>query len=225
MILKFKCSECDSLYDMYWDGRIKPHPESMHMICFNSQCAHYQTTRKCYRVNESTGESLDSAQDTELKNAIIEQINLWNDLACDYYRLPVKPLKIDFDLTGQVAGQAWGSYKIRINLHIAKSNREAYFKRTIPHEIAHIITTRLYGGRAKSHGVEWRAIMKVFNVESTRCHSYDTSGLNTGRRQYSFACVLCGEVYNVGKNLRNKIINGSTHCCRKCGVAGKLIAV
>lgn len=91
------------------------------------------------------------------------------------------PFKVEFSLRGQSAGWAMGVDYLNFNLELAKRNLQAFCDDTIPHEIAHLIDTRLHG--KSSHGSSWKWVMGVLGVNPSRCHNYDVS--ETKQRRFT----------------------------------------
>ncbi len=151
----------------------------------------------------------------ELKDRLVEQTNLWYALACEYYKITYKPIPVEFDVKGSVAGWAMGNGKIKYNLNLAKTNTEEFFKRTVPHEVAHIVCHKNFPNE-RGHGKFWKMVMTTFQVEPKRCHSYDTSGTNTGVKKFSYKCSKCGNVLTVGKNIHTKLQKGEKRWHKGC---------
>lgn len=154
-------------------------------------------------------------EEQELKNKLIEETNTWYALACDYYGISYKPIEFRFDVSGSVAGWAMGGGTIAYNLNLAKTNSEEFLKRTVPHEVAHIVCNRKFPTE-RGHGKFWKMVMGIFQVEARRCHSYDTSGENTGVKKYSYKCSNCGHIINVGKNVHSKLQKGEKRWHNSC---------
>lgn len=126
--------------------------------------------------------------------------------------------KIHFDLQGRTAGSARASENlIRINPILLRENGDTFIARTVPHEVAHLITRQVYGmGRnVKPHGPEWRSVMVRLGLPPTRCHSYDvTNSAIRTRARHSVFCA-CME-HKVTEKVVRKIEMGSVYKCRKC---------
>jgi SprT protein len=102
---------------------------------------------------------------------------------------------IGYDLTGRVAGYAnYIKWHIQLNADLLVRNVDDFIARTVPHELAHLITDRVYPenhrnkgititrtGRVKRekrdiHGTDWQSVCLVLGMtDVTRCHSYDTT--------------------------------------------------
>lgn len=81
--------------------------------------------------------------------------------------------KIRYDLNTPAAGVAYHKlWLIRLNLSLLIQNERAFFKDTIPHEVAHLISRSIHGQEIQSHGKEWVEVMRFFNAPARRTHTY-----------------------------------------------------
>ena len=126
---------------------------------------------------------------------------------------------IDFTIKGTTAGRAfWMSNEIKFNNELMVQNEKAFFARTIPHEVAHIVAQHRAGLHAKKvgHGQLWRDTMRDLGVSDiSRCHNYDVSSVKTGKRIYKFSCGCT--IHNVGGKTNNRINAGAQYSCKMCG--------
>ena len=124
--------------------------------------------------------------------------------------------KVCFDVTGTNGGEAnYQDWSVHFNLEIAKTNLEHYLKQTVPHEIAHLVDYKKYGGWG--HKRTWKAIMKhVFGLTPDRCHSYDVSEVKKKKYDtYLYTCK-CQE-HKIKSNLHKKItLNDRKFSCVHC---------
>lgn len=157
---------------------------------------------------------------------LIEQARrLTRDHLCrgaGHFGIPVPRIDLRFDLRGQAAGQVRFPQKgrpvIRYNPALLLENGETFLNRTVPHEVAHVITYRLHKGRVRPHGPEWKAVMAVLGADSSRCHDYAVDHLKARRlTRYAYHCD-CRE--HALTSIRHKrILAGQTYFCRACGQA------
>lgn len=161
---------------------------------------------------------------SELRKVIQEESNVWYQIACDYYKISPKPLTIDFDLNGRTAGMAYSNTnRIRYNLELAYVNQDDFIKRTVPHEVAHLIAESRHPYRV-GHGLEWKLVMMAFGLPATRCHTYDVMSMEVKTRQYFKYTCPCSTNHTVGLNLHKKLQRpNDRHYCRIC--KGKLTLV
>ena len=127
---------------------------------------------------------------------------------------------IQYNLTGKCAGMA-NSFTypfpiIQLNPHFFEENKEEMLHQTVPHEVAHLITDKVYGDK-KPHGPEWKSVMRLFGLEPKRCHAYDTSQVILKRKTRCFTYYCrCFSGVTVGLNIHRKIQAYSSHRCRHC---------
>ncbi len=136
------------------------------------------------------------------------------------------PFEILFDLRGKTAGiascatrnhaqQLW-NVCIRYNFLLLSQNSERFLAQTVPHEVAHIIAIAAFGTSARGHGKAWKHVMASFGiVDSSRCHSFDTSN-SGGRRQRRFAYVCDCREHAIATVTHNRIQRGQLRHCNIC---------
>lgn len=79
---------------------------------------------------------------------------------------------------------------MNFNLEIMRNNLDEFLKRTVRHELAHLIDAYLYG-RTKPHGRNWKAVMYALGDRNpTRCHEYNMDNVKVRRlkKRYIYAC-------------------------------------
>ena len=89
------------------------------------------------------------------------------------------------------AGRAhYPDQRIEINEDLLERYPEPMLRETIAHELAHLITQRVHGRRARAHGPEWQQMMRDwFNVEPERTHHFDMTGIDVRRQQrFRYRC-------------------------------------
>ena len=89
------------------------------------------------------------------------------------------------------AGRAhYTDQRIELNEDLLERHTAAMLHETIAHELAHLLTLRVYGPRARAHGREWREVMRVWlGVEPERTHRFDMTGLDVRRQQrFRYRC-------------------------------------
>lgn len=139
--------------------------------------------------------------------------------AGDHYGKNPGKVEIKFDLTGKAAGMALFPHRatsiIRFNALLLIENREDFLKRTVPHEVAHVIARNIFGKKIKPHGVEWKQVMKLFGAEASRCHSYDVSR-STRRtlKRFSYHCEC--RTHELSSIRHNRVLQGQRYHCVKC---------
>jgi len=164
---------------------------------------------------------------TELQKEAIEQTKNWIDLANEKYGTNIPYPTVNFNLKGRVAGKAFlNRNEIRYNAVLLEENGETFLKRTVPHEVAHIIVYKrfmsrsfnLFGQRPKAHGDEWKRIMRDFRVDYSRCHTYDTSNSRQYKkglsREFEYKCNCTTFKLTITRHKR--ALKGAQYQCKKC---------
>lgn len=162
-------------------------------------------------------EMLTEKQKSEIETKVIE----WTLKATEKLGRDFPLASVVYDLTGVVAGAVikypGGEFVIRINQQIAEHNWEAYLKRTIPHEVAHIIAWIIDPLRGKGHGSTWKRVMsEIFGLSTSRCHQYDISMVRS--RGYSGITYKCNCSEHVVSNRKHNNIQkkGMKYICKRC---------
>ncbi|MBL3526426.1 MAG: SprT-like domain-containing protein [gamma proteobacterium endosymbiont of Lamellibrachia anaximandri] len=166
------------------------------------------------QLEQATDKKTDALQQTALAHtkALLEQ-------AGRHFGRQFPDVTINFDLKGQAAGMvrfpALGKPQIRYNALLLNENADDFLKRTVPHEVAHVIARAYYSRNIRPHGTEWQSVMLFFGAEASRCHSYDTQRASTRKlQQFRYACG-CSE--HLLTSIRHKRIQaGLRYSCRKC---------
>lgn len=122
---------------------------------------------------------------------------------------------VEFNLKGTVAGRAtYVPSSIRLNMLLLEQNGDKFLKRTPAHEAAHIVVRKVFG-RRKPHGPEWKRVMRLLGVESTRCHDYDTD--NCGKRKTRKFLYSCGcSNHYLGTAKHKRALSGLKYRCLRC---------
>lgn len=155
---------------------------------------------------------------TPLQAKAIIEIEKYFKMAEELYGQTFPKCDVTFDVRGTTAGWAYHqTCKIRLNNVLMEQNPEEFFKRTLSHEVAHIVAEKVFGGIGKKvgHGHQWRRVMEDFGVQDvSRCHSYDVSSVKIDKRIYQYVCGC--KTHKVGGKINNKIKAGATYTCRSC---------
>jgi SprT protein len=137
------------------------------------------------------------------------------------FGLAHKPIPVLFDLAGRAAGMyrvVRRQAVIRYNPYIFARHFEHGVHTTVPHEVAHYITDRLYGlARVRPHGREWRDVMHALGVEARATSCMDLSGLPL-RRQRRFGYRCSCTTHQLSACRHNRVAAGrARYHCRACG--------
>ena len=149
-------------------------------------------------------------------------------LAClhragDLFQVEFETVSVSFDLTGRAAGMyrsGRGQRVIRYNPYLFAKYFDNNLDITVPHEVAHYITDRLYGLRnIRPHGAEWQAVMRALGAEPRATAHYDLEGIPVRRqRRFSYRCDC--NTHQLSTARHNRIRRGqATYYCRGCGAA------
>lgn len=122
--------------------------------------------------------------------------------------------EVRMDLRGQSAGQASGGALIRLNQRLLDANPK-HWQATIIHELAHVITWRLYP-RSRAHGWQWRSINRALGGVDQVCHQMDTQAHRVRTLEYfcyrtaGGGCVWLSSIRHrrAQKNLRRRGCTG-----------------
>lgn len=158
-------------------------------------------------------------------------------IAENRYKITIPFPTVRYDLRGTTAGMAYYSqWMVKFNAILLIENFEEFLEDTVPHEIAHLITEKVYpeahrrawGGKSSPHGDQWKSVMRVLGADPSRCHSYDVTNARVRETaSYEYQCQCCGEILKMGpkRHAKEQMMPGFyTHT--SCGRArGKLVLV
>ena len=139
------------------------------------------------------------------------------------FELPHQPVPVQFDLRGRAAGMYRVTRRnavIRYNPYIFARYFEHGLQVTVPHEVAHYVTDRVYGlSRVRPHGGEWQSVMHGLGVEPRATADFDLSGLPVRRqRRFTYRCGC--RTHELSACRHNRVNAGrARYHCRQCGSA------
>jgi len=142
------------------------------------------------------------------------------------FSLGHRPIPVLFDLAGRAAGMYRVRRReavIRYNPYIFARHFDHGLQTTVPHEVAHYITDRLYGiARVRPHGREWRAVMQALGAAAQATCRLDLDGLPLRRqRRFRYRCAC--STHELSACRHNRVDSGrARYYCRTCG--GELTA-
>lgn len=157
----------------------------------------------------------------ELRGKVDAKVETCLEIArAKYPKFEFETPQVRYDVKNTAGGLAYGQkWLIRFNLILCYENMKHFIEVTVPHEVAHLIQRRVYGsvrknvdgtimtgqdGRIKkvrSHGPEWAEVMKLFDLEPKRTHSYDVSSIQKPKRRPRGSALPLGEVLLMRKRL------------------------
>lgn len=123
---------------------------------------------------------------------------------------------ITFYKKGRAAGRAYyRENRVAFNEVLFSENQSSFIERTIPHELAHLVSVGVYGEkRGGGHGKAWKHVMgNVFKCDPSRCHEYDMSNAYA-RKTFPYICD-CGPTVLTSVR-HNRVQKGVVYYCGKC---------
>lgn len=172
----------------------------------------------------------------EIKVRIENEIKRCIDIAERRFNRSFQFPTIVYEKKGTTAGTARdGSQIINLNPILLMENVDAFIKRTVPHEFAHIVDGIVYpqtrerkhigwkrSGRPhftkrSLHGRTWKSIMHLFGADASRCHSYDTTNAKTKKvASHVYTCRTCEKEMMLGPKRHRKMQIGIRYWMRGC---------
>ena len=152
---------------------------------------------------------------------LIERVEACYQKAEHYFNCSFKRPDISFKLRGQKAGVAHiCENRLRFNPVLYKENREHFLLHTVAHEVAHLISYKVYGKNIRAHGPQWQAVMQdVYRLPADRCHNYAVK--NKTKTHYLYRCQCTErEPFALSGQRHARIKKGLHYLCKEC--RGKL---
>ena len=161
----------------------------------------------------------------ELKTRVIEEVRRYIEKFNSVIKSGARVEMCDVEFTSKLgtnSGIAHGSRLIEFNSVLLAENVEKFITTTVPHEVAHICASKAFPNAKQGHGPEWRAIMRCFGVQPSRCHSYDVSNVERKRdmTKHLFTCK-CNTQHLLSPQ---RAKNVKSFVCNKCRSALKYVA-
>jgi SprT protein len=114
---------------------------------------------------------------------------------------------VAFFSRGRVAGRAyWVRHHLEFNEVLARENPES-FHETVIHEIAHLVTHKVFADAKQAHGPEFKYVDQSLGGRGTRCHSYDVSSVATKKRKVRYEVKCSCQTHWVTKSVVSNINN------------------
>lgn len=112
-------------------------------------------------------------------------------IAKEHYKMDFELPEIRWDVKNTDGGRAnYSQWLVRFNLILCVENEEKFLSTTVPHELAHLITYRVFfkklqaeGKKLRPHGTQWKEVMGVLNTPAKTCHSYDCTSIQKPKRR------------------------------------------
>lgn len=150
---------------------------------------------------------IDTAIHKRVEDKILDVLLLAQKIYNQTFEIPT----LEYNQMGRCAGRAWFTeWKIEINPDFLKNGHlEDMINVTLPHELAHLISRKVYGFLGGGHGRMWKSVMVNLGLRPDRCHNYSLEGVKTRRKSiYPCKCPTCGKVFNVTRRRQNEILSG-----------------
>lgn len=127
----------------------------------------------------------------ELKTKVEKALLNACKIAEEHYKQPFELPEIRWDVKNTDGGRAnYAQWLVRFNLILCCENEEKFLATTVPHEMAHLITYRVFfeklateGKKLKPHGKEWKEVMGVLSVPAKTTHTYQTTSIQRPKRR------------------------------------------
>jgi SprT protein len=161
------------------------------------------------------------------------------------YGVTIDSPTVVYKKRGTAAGTAnYRTWTIDLNPVLLMENVDSFIARTVPHELAHLITDKVYPEahsteivrthrglrRTKRdvHGQYWQSVMRALGADPSRCHSYDTtnSKIHKTTTKHEYRCSGCGVVVAVGGR-RHSALQSNPRAVyhQACGRSSQLVPV
>jgi SprT protein len=158
---------------------------------------------------------------SELATRLEDETRAWLQRALPLFRQAARrPPRVNvlLNLRGASAGQVRqyrdGRLTIRYNLAMAAHQPEAFIAETVPHEVAHVVTSVCHG-RVRPHGREWQRVMQWFGIDQPRrCHDFASPVAGRSQRRWAYRCD-CRE-HQLSTTRHNRAQRGLDYICRAC---------
>ena len=153
----------------------------------------------------------------EQRIAVNERVDNLIDMGNAHFGTDCNVPHVRFDKRGTCGGTAnYSKMELNFNAGLMVDNWDEYMNQIIPHEVAHIIKTHIYGygkGRNSAHGANWKRVMRAFGVEPDRCHNMDVSKVKQYKaplKKYIYVCQCgCDKEVILSAVRHNRMVRGT----------------
>ncbi len=141
---------------------------------------------------------------------------VWLERAAARWPAAAGQVHVSFALRGRVAGDACSrTHTIRYNAELLARHGEEFLAEIVPHEVAHLVVARVFPGRRRPHGAEWKHVMAFFGAKARSCHAFETTPARRVAR-VPYRCS-CPEPHLLTARAHRRIRRGyATYHCRRC---------
>lgn len=149
-----------------------------------------------------------------LKALVVDEVKRCVQFFQKHYQVDMSMPELRFDIRGVCAGQAHADkHLLRFNPVMLEKHGQAFIKDTVPHEMAHLLVNKLWGRRAKPHGMEWRGVMQQLGASPQRCHTYEVQPSRRLKR-YIYRCRC--RMHRMTSIRHNRAKKGTRYHCTRC---------
>lgn len=150
----------------------------------------------------------------ELQFKVIEKVAFYVTKAKEIFpNHQINMPDVTFDVSSvKVAGTAYGIRKISFNVNYF--TQEDFWKTTIGHEVAHIVTKIVYPYAKQAHGPEFRHVMRLFGLNGRTYHSMVVNSY-LEKYKYKYTCN-CSQIFNLSSCIHKKVQSGQNRICKRC---------
>jgi SprT protein len=150
---------------------------------------------------------------------IISEVKKTVEHANQLFGIQMTTPEVNFIYRGTRGGRAY-YYKnsVEFNAVLAEMNSDK-FHNTIKHEIAHLVSYKLYGNIGKGHGNHFKSVFIKLGGDGKRTHSYDVSLVKQKYtcRRYEYSCKCHGKKFFLSQRKHNQISNNTKQWfCKTC---------
>jgi len=158
-------------------------------------------------------------QMSTIEQHLIDRVAHYSDvIRAKLPRLDFQTPEVAFDTTGRRSGTAYQkANRVAFNVILAEENRDV-FDNTIIHELAHLVTYKLYPHAKQAHGPEFKRVFVYLGGNGKRGHNYDVCNvINTDKVKKRFVYKCNCQVHILTSIRHNRIIRGDqSYRCGKC---------
>jgi SprT protein len=153
----------------------------------------------------------------ELRERVIEYGRELLDRArAQWPEATIPDVRVEFRLRGRSAGEACAtSLLTNYNAELLEKYGEDFILEIVPHEIAHVVVSRVFPRPVKPHGREWKLVMALFEAPASATHRFESKPARTlGRHPYR---CRCESLHYLTTRAHRKIRRGYVeYSCRVC---------
>jgi len=181
---------------------------------------------------------------TSIKERVTAKLKEGIDIAKRAYGVDITFPTVVYKKRGTTAGTAsYTRWVLDFNPILLNENVDDFISRTVPHELAHLITDKVFPeahntsvtftrrgqikrSKREVHGNAWQSVMRVLGADPKRCHSYDVANARVKKTttKYQYRCDKCNGIVECGPKVHANLQRGKNYRHRSCG-GSKLVPV